>query len=182
MYRGDELGVDTIARENESAPGGNFLIIDNNLALNDSGQVVFEATLYNTSGGSANDKGIFRGDGVTLDTIVREGDDAPGGNDSFSDFLPDLALNNAGQVAFGASVTAAFPNSMGIFRGDGSTVLTQIIRGGQAAPDGNGTFSFMGAPAINVAGQVALSARSPAPVVGRATPPACSSSTMGWAC
>jgi len=156
MYRGDELGVDTIARENESAPGGNFLIIDNNPALNDSGQVAFEAVLYNTSGGSANDKGIFRGDGMVIDTIVRKGDAAPDANGSFLDFLPDLALNNAGQVAFGASLAAAFPGHLGLFRGDGSTVLTQIVRGGQVAPDGNGTFFFLGAPAINVAGQVAF--------------------------
>src|SRR5262249_12929450 len=66
-----------------------------------------------------------------------------------------VALNNSGQVAFGAATASG---QGGIFRGDGST-LTLIVRTDQSAPDGNGLFRNFGgvnASSFNDAGQVAF--------------------------
>lgn len=160
MYVGDGGGaLTTVAREGEPAPGGTFLIIGSNPVLNESGQVAFDATLDNTSGGSSDDTGIFRGAGGAIDTIVREGDGVPDGVGSFSDFLNEFAINGAGKVVFSAALAGAVPPAdRGIYRGDDSTLPLPVVRGGDAAPDGDGIFLSLNTPALNDAGQVAFSA------------------------
>ena len=102
-----------------------------------------------------NDDGIFRGDGGTLTQIARGGQETPDLDGLLLKFARP-ALNDAGQVAFAAYLVFTVDmndDNMGVFRSNGDT-LTQIARKGQAAPDGNGTFSAFGDPAINDAGQV----------------------------
>ena len=129
-------------------------------ALNDAGQAAFRGVLIGTSGGFSDNRGVFRGDGTTLTQVARGGQAAPDGNGSFLNFSSP-ALNEAGQAAFRGDIDlndggSAFDDT-GIFRGDGMT-LTQIAREGQAAPDGNGTFSIFFDPALNDAGQAAFRA------------------------
>lgn len=158
LYVGSGAGFTTIALEDAPAPGGTFLIIDTNPALNTSGQVAFEATLDGTSGGSSNDVGIFRGAGGSIDTIVREGDGVVGGG-SFASFQPDIALNDAGEVGFRATLAGSVaPANQGLYRGDDSAPPLKVARGGDAAPDGDGVFLSFGAHALNGAGQVAFAA------------------------
>ena len=170
IFRGDGTTLTQIAREGQDAPDNREgqAAPDNNGSfsgffgpvLNDAGQAAFVGRLRNTSGGSSDDAGIFRGDGTTLTQIAREGQDAPDDNGSFSDLsLSFPAFNDAGEAAFFADLTGTDDGSSddsGIFRGDGTT-LTQIAREGQDAPDNNGSFSnFSRIPALNDAGQVAF--------------------------
>jgi hypothetical protein len=157
LFLGDGLtGPTQVARGGQFAPDGNgrFAAFANP-ALNDAGQAAFRAELMGTIGGSSDDRGIFRGDGMTsLTQIARAGQAAPNGN-SFSDFV-DPAVNDAGQAAFRANLTGTVGNR-GIFLGGGVSGLTQIIATGQSAPDGNGTLSSRAyPPAINNAGQTAF--------------------------
>ena len=74
--------------------------------INESGQVAFSASLYGTSGGSSDDRGIFRGSGVGNPTqLVREGDGAPDGNGSFLSFMAPITINDSAQVGFLANLT-----------------------------------------------------------------------------
>ncbi|TWU22760.1 DUF7453 family protein [Bythopirellula polymerisocia] len=166
IFRGDGTTLTQIVRKGQTAPDGNgsFALFNSLLgspALNDAGQVAFLSSLNDTTGGTADNTGIFRGDGTTLVQLARTGQPAPGGNGNFS-ILQFPALNNLGQAAFLANLTntsgGLFDNS-GIFLGDG-TSLTQIARAGQATPGGNGNFFSFGDPAMNDAGQVVFSASS----------------------
>src|SRR5207253_3187139 len=75
-------------------------------SLNNAGEAASRALFFGTGVGSTNDTGIFRGSAGNLTLIVREGQRAPDGTDRFDDFLSPVvpALNDAGQVAFGATL------------------------------------------------------------------------------
>jgi hypothetical protein len=136
-------------------------------ALNDAGQASFGAQLAGSGVTTTNNTGTFRGTRIgTLTQIVRGGQAVPDGTNSFDNvFVVDEVppLNNAGQVAFRATLAGpgiGTTNDTGIFRGDGTSgSLTEIVREGQLAPDGDGGFddatSFL-SPAFNNSGQVAF--------------------------
>lgn len=152
VFRGDgDNPIERIARGPDAAPDGNgtFFFFNTLPELNDAGQTAFRGGLIGTSGGAADNNGIYRGDdpGVLVQ-IARLGDAAPDGNGTFS-FLNDTpALNAVGQVAFAANLvgTSGGPNDdNGVYRGDGSAGnLVEIVREGQSVPDGNGVFSSIG--------------------------------------
>jgi hypothetical protein len=157
VFRGDEVtGPTWIARINSGAPNNSVRSFP---AINDAGQVAFDAHFD----GASDSSGMYRGDGVTgLTQIARAGQAAPDGNGTFSAHsFRNPALNELGQTAFLARLddtSGGLSDNHGIFRGDGVTNLTQIARAGQAPPDGNGTFSGFGFgdPALNNDGQVAF--------------------------
>lgn len=144
----------------DSAPDGNGSFLNASfVVLNDSGQVSFLGDLQGTIAGPSDDSGVFRNDGATLTQIARAGETPPGGNGAF-DFFGAPALNSTGQVAFTGILTGTSGGSSddrGIYRYDNGT-LNQIIREGEASPDGNGTFSSLGNYSLNGAGQLAIAA------------------------
>ena len=148
-----------IVREGQIAPDGNgtFSGAVSEIKLNNIGQVAFEGILLGTNGGSSDNGGIFRGNGGALTQIAREGQGAPDGNGTFSSFnVPEL--NDSGQAAFRNVLIGTSGGSTdieGIFRGSGGA-LTQIVRGGQHAPDGNGFFQEFSIPLLNNSGQTAF--------------------------
>jgi len=130
----DALGLRQIVREGEMAPDGNgdfFSLADP--ALNDAGQVVFTASLKNTTGGATDSLGIFRDDAITDPTqVARAGQMAPDGNGHFTSFT-NPAINNAGQVAFIAFLanTSGQPgDDTGLYLFDDTFGLIQVARGG----------------------------------------------------
>ena len=126
--------VVTIVRRGDQTPdhNGSFLDFDlsgiNVLALNDAGQAAFLATLTGTSQGSADNSGIFRGDGSHLVRVVRKGDPAPDHDGIFSSF-DHPAINNDGTVAFSATLSGT-TNTRGMFRYDDAMGLIQVARDG----------------------------------------------------
>ena len=162
----DGNSLKVLTRSQQASPDGNgvFLLFPNELpAINDNGQMAFVANLTGTSGGSADNEGLYRTDGNTTVQLVRKGQFVPNGNGRFLDFGQSyVANNNGGQVAFFADLTGTTGGSSdnaGIFLADGNTV-TQLARKGQSAPDTNGVYSTFGLnrPALNNKGQVAFRA------------------------
>jgi hypothetical protein len=162
FFRADDTpgGVVQIARRGQAAPGGGVLdLLDvSTPSFNESGQIAFVAGLANTVGGAFLGQAVLVGDGGALTEVARGGNAAPGGGT-----LSDLSLplvNGAGQVAFAATLSGvggSFP--AGIFRRDGGQgALVPIVRTGQQAPDGDGTFDILEGFALNDAGQVAFRA------------------------
>jgi hypothetical protein len=158
IFRGDGTTLVQIAREGQTAPGGNGTFTSINVTgaadlvpqFNDLGQVLFRADL------SGSDfTGLFRGDGTSIAQIARRNQPTPGGNGVFSTFfspLPDL--NNTGQAIFVASLsgtTGGLNDDRALFIGNGIS-LTELAREGQASPDG-GTFIDFQSPRLNDAGQ-----------------------------
>jgi hypothetical protein len=157
-----------IVRRGDMTPDANGSFLDFNfrgidsLPFNDAGQAAFLATLTGTSNGSADNVGIFRGDGTTLVRIVRKSQAAPDADGSFSDF-DTPAINAAGKVAFRATLTDT-AKTQGIFLYDDVGGLTQVVRQGDPllgstiaamgfAPDSSFGRTHVG---INASGQIAF--------------------------
>src|SRR5512138_2918828 len=106
---GAQARVDTLVLSGQAAPDGNGVFSSFSSAqINASGQVAFSAQLSGTADPTLGGSGIFRAiGGSPLTQIARSGAPAPGnGIISFVSLPSDSALNNAGQVAFSANLTA----------------------------------------------------------------------------
>lgn len=149
----------------DPVPGGNGLFQTlRDRSLNGLGQVGFGASLSGTSGGNADNYGIYLGNGTSLTEIAREGQAVPGNPGTFRDFSFNQQIvntNNAGQVLFSADLAGTLNGSadnFGFYLGDGST-LVEIAREGQSVP-GSGTLGDLGLaarpnrPTLNNLGQV----------------------------
>jgi hypothetical protein len=111
---------------------------------NASGQMVFNAALIGTPGGTSDNSGVFRVNTDGSETqLAREGAAAPGGNGTFSSFSIITPINSSGRAAFRgilANTVGGSADNFGIFTSS-SGFVTQIARNGDTAPDGNGVFS-----------------------------------------
>ena len=163
IYRTSMAGtLVQIVRDGQSPPEGNgtFGEIPNALTqhpvINESGQVVFRADLTGTTGGSADNSGVYRGSGTTLTKIARTNDSIPGAETLVqfgSDTAPDM--NDLGEVVVPFSLDIG-SGQEAIFKGSGGP-LTQIALQGETIPDRTETFaSFNGFARINNLGQVAF--------------------------
>lgn len=164
IYFGAGGALTEVVREGQSAPDGNgiFSLLSNEATqINSNNVCAFHATLSGTSGGSTDDTGIFIGDGSSVSQIVREGQATPDGNGTFGNFVfGNPQLNNANQVAFSSTLngtSGGTNDNVGMYLADQNSV-SQIVRKGQAAPDGNGTFNTFSLPVLNNNGQVAFNA------------------------
>ena len=114
-------------------------------ALNAFGQLGFRSDLAGTSGGTVDDRAIYRAGATGATLICRENWWTPDANGRFF-ALSTPALNNANQLAFRGDATGtvlgAF-DSVGIYRSAGPGALDQLIRGNDPSPDGNGRFFIM---------------------------------------
>jgi len=146
LYRYTGGALDQIVRDGQTAPGGNGTFAGIvGYGMNASGQVGFNAVLTATFGGGSDNSGIFRGSGGPLLQVARRGQAIPAGTGTFAFFGAPL-IADSGRLAFYASL-AGTPSPMtdsdGLFAGSGGATA-QLVRRGQAVPDGNGTFSGFG--------------------------------------
>ena len=152
--------IDQIVREGETVPGGDGSFGSISATNpNRRGGIAFRSGLNGTSGGTADDAGIFFAADGNLSQVVRKGQAAAGGDGTFSVFQGPLSVNNFGQVGFGATLAGTgLASDQVIYRG-GNGGMIQLAREGQAAP-GGGSFTDLNAWAnsLNDAGQVAFSA------------------------
>lgn len=159
IFQGDGTSVPTklLAIGDPAADGNGFIADIRNAASNDSGQVAYGAVLTGTTGGFADDIGLFAvGGPAGSRQFVREGDAAPDGNGFITGIDGYAPINNAGQIAFHAYLSGSGRNTRAIYLSDGRTGLVRVARGNQTAPDGNGRFQGFEQPVLNNAGQVAF--------------------------
>jgi hypothetical protein len=127
---------------------GNYSTLTASPVVNASGQVAF---LTRTS---FDDFAIFAGTpGTTLTTVALQGTAAPAGGNYTQ--LSNPAINAAGKVLFGASLTGGSAGS-GLFFGTPGTTLTTVALNNSTTPAGGVFGPFSGPPAVNSAGQVAF--------------------------
>jgi len=162
---GGESGVKIVIRNGEGAPGapGTQFHTLKSLALNNSGQVAFIATL--AGGGITNDnnEGIWMGDPESLVLVMREGMNAAGiAGNHFGDILFSTEgplLNDSGQIAFMARFSPAgvtSTTSQGIWVGTAGS-LSLLARSGISAPGAvSSHFRRFDDFRLNGAGQVAF--------------------------
>jgi hypothetical protein len=143
--------------------------------LNNVGDLVFTGIVSASIGPGTSiglGAGIFAADKQGhLTKVVRPGDAAPGGN--IFDFAENPAINDRGDVAFGAHISADPRLSLGqdlptlifsaesVYFRDGQTgVIQSIAHQGAAIPAsaGGGTFDYAYAPVLNNQGQILFDA------------------------
>ena len=101
--------------------------------------------------------GLEKVSAAEITALVITGTAAPDGNGTFSGFEPVQPLNANGKVAFIAGLTGTqnpSTDARGVFIADTKSI-TQLVRTGQPAPDGNGTFKHF-AHEIGVIEKLAL--------------------------
>src|SRR5499427_8509080 len=120
--------------------------------INGKGQVAFFATVLR---GRANE-GFFLSSGARISKLAADGDPAPGGG-VFSGFgrHPVPALNDAGELAFAATIAGARAVE-GIFVVSARGVRAVALAGSAAPEIPSGTFASLDTPAINGRGEVAF--------------------------
>jgi hypothetical protein len=127
-----------IARAGDAAPGGVGVFGYPSVAVPmPDNSIIFYADIKN--GVPAFQTGLFRNVSGVNTTIVRTGQNAPGGVGTFNQIFSEFDVNSAGQCAFTATLNGTpdqFTDS-GVFRSNGVTT-TAIAREGQIMPDGNG--------------------------------------------
>ncbi len=166
ICRADGTGVRILARLRQTSPDGNgyFSSFFNGnyvlpAAFNDQGKVAFHALLGGTSGGAADNAGIFLADGNGVTQLVRKGEFVPGGNGRYLEFSTVVSINQVGQVAFAANLTGTTggaADSARMFLVTGGSIK-EVARKGQPAPGGNGVIAGIGAPTLNDSGEILFS-------------------------
>ncbi len=148
-------GLVAVAVAGQVAPGtggGTFGIVGEP-ALNASGDLVFAATVSNSTAGVGT--GLFLYSGGVLSAVATNLDMAPGTNGGlYAAFGPRLSLNDSGEVAFHGDVSGAGNTSSGIFVEGGGSSRAVFLRGGSTPAALPGTYFSLSDPAINAAGNV----------------------------
>ena len=137
ILRSDGYFTTQIAREGNTAPGGNgFFFVFGEPLMNAENQVGFLTIMNGTSGGYDDDLALFLSDsaGTSLVEIAREGQDT---NDGQLDGISVFAVNDSGHVAFDANLVQT-SNFEAVYICDGEELITvvqqgQSIGGGTAA-------------------------------------------------
>lgn len=163
IWQATGSGVTLVAIANQpiAGSGGAAVGTIGQPTQNRAGGVLAPASL--AASGATNGVLIYSA-GAGAQVAVREGDPAPGiPGATFNEVglagVPDFALNDAGRIAFLAPLVGPPPaNSAAMFVGDASTqTYTLVAQRGQAAPlPGGPPMTFITAPSINGAGDVAF--------------------------
>ena len=176
IFIADNKSIAKLVRTGEATPDGNgtfryfsqdFGIIES-LVLNDNDSVAFMASLSGTSGGPADNLGLFGASaGGGVKQFLRTSDPAPDGNGAFAPFdsgapFSPPGLDNGGKAMFHGMLSntsgGEYVDDTGAFSSDGSST-TRLIRAGETAPGGSDVFeSIERGIASNLNGQLATAA------------------------
>jgi hypothetical protein len=120
--------------------------------INGKGQVAFFASVVR----GRSSEGFFLSTGTRISKLVADGDAVPGGG-VFSGFgrHPLPTLNDAGELAFAATITGARAVE-GVFVASPRGVRAVALAGGAAPDISSGTFANLDTPSINNRGEVAF--------------------------
>jgi len=132
------MGGDLAAYTGQSAADGNGIMASlYPPSLNNHEAVAYRVQFSGTSGGGFDDDAIYKGDSTLLvvppleDQIAREGQTVPEGGGVFASFGSFPAINDAGQVAFVATLRSTpFGSSddRGLYLSDPSDGLVKLLR------------------------------------------------------
>lgn len=148
-----------VAREGDVAPGtdgAKFQALFADVALNNLGETAFSASISDDSG--IGQRAIFTSSGL----VARQGDVAPGTDGASFATVFSPSLNDAGEVAFSATLGGtgvAGTNRFSIFLSDAAGKLGLIVRQGMDIDLGDGdlrTVSFLRPGVLNDRGELAF--------------------------
>lgn len=147
--------ITKVAVNGDPAPGNGTFTGFNPVAINNSGQLVFQASLQEIlSNPFVPTDGLFLASGGSITKIIDSGDTFPDGS-TFFDVIGTPSINDAGQVAF-AGLVDGFATDEGVYlySAGNLNVVVPVF-----TPISGTTFSIIVDAAINNAGQIAFEAQ-----------------------
>ena len=135
-------------------------------SINDVGQLGLKVTLDTATNSNANDPAVLLGFSGGVTEVAAQGALTPTGQSLFFRTSQGVPINNAGRLVFSAGLFGTGVTSgtdEGIYRYDGvGNPFVEIVRKGQATPDGTGTFTgtafqaseAFATPSLNASGSV----------------------------
>jgi len=169
LFESGMAGV-KIVREGDPAPNGNGVFADTSGgvffdgAFNNAATAAALSDLSGTTGGAADDAGIFRDTGAGIATMVREGDTEPGGPGVFQFFF-NFNLGEGDHIAFFGGVDTdgnVFEQAdvFGFWRVNPDGTVSKLVRDGDPAPGGGGFDTGNNFPHINASGLTAFNSNT----------------------
>lgn len=142
----------TLALSGEAAPDGNGVYSNFSFeqTLNANGEVAFICEFTGTQNPATDSRGICLASTNSVKRLVHIGETVPDGNGTFNHFSSNfdkqefVFLNDNGTVAFMAGLNGTSggeADNFGSFRASAIGGVTQFVRAGDSAPDGNGVFA-----------------------------------------
>ena len=142
----------TLVLSGEAAPDGNGVFSNFGFepTLNTNGEVAFICEFTGTQSPATDSRGICLASTKSVKRLVHIGETAPDGNGTFNHFSSNfdkqefVFLNDNGTVAYMASLngtTGGETDNFGSFSASAIGGVTQFVRAGDSAPDGNGIFA-----------------------------------------
>lgn len=132
--------MDLIAREGDAAPGMGtgavFDVVGDDLLISNDGKVAFIGRATGGTVTSANDYGLWFGDGNGLELVVREGDEAPGSAGGHLEAVSYFTVNAQGVVVFKGQVDET--NNVGIWAWRNGALNYVALEGQMFDADGMG--------------------------------------------
>ena len=134
------FGGDVVAYTGQPARDGNGIFsVLGEPSLNNHEAVAYRVTLSGTAGGSLDDEAVYKGDSSLVaishleDQVAREGQTVPEGGGVFAGFYGFPAINDAGQVAFTAtlrSTPGGASDDRGLYIWDPAQGRVKLLRKG----------------------------------------------------
>lgn len=136
IFVGEPGNLSLVAEIGDSAPGTTsaFFSLFATPVLNDNGQVAFSAE----SNGGGGEDGIWSTASGSLAEVAVSGQSAPGGGTLSIQFRNEVAINDAGDVAFKNTILGGADDGIFVARNGG---LEQVAREGLTAPGSGSTFA-----------------------------------------
>ncbi len=165
LYRWDDThGLVQMLRGEDPAPRGNgdfAFFWSHPPRINSTGQIVTYAFLRRVEGDQPTyaSNVLIEPDGTVFE-INRYGEPTPGNRGPYvgGSIFTQPELNEAGQVLFQSAIGPyrGPDTDYGVFVGDATNGVRELVRDGDTVPGGDGEFSFLSIPAINDSGVVAI--------------------------
>jgi hypothetical protein len=169
-YLASVYGITKVARTNDvlDPPWEVDDTLNTTPRINAASQLGMRFTLDTTTNGNANDYAVLRGDASGVTALLAQGHATPTPDTLlYFNRTVSVPINQSGQLAFSAGLygeAVGGSNDQGIYRFNNDGSLTEIVREGQATPNGQGTFngtafqswSAFATPGLNHNGSVAF--------------------------
>ncbi|HEX5043797.1 MAG TPA: choice-of-anchor tandem repeat NxxGxxAF-containing protein [Candidatus Polarisedimenticolaceae bacterium] len=162
-------GLELLVREGDAAPGAGFGVVFSApsgpaaflTTSNTGGDLLFQTSVHGPGTSDTNDEALYIRDAAGTRLFLREGSPVPGltgfvfGNGTGAGFDGAVSFSDGGSVALTANITNGTATATAMLS-DRTGSLGVLIRSGDPAPAGDGSFDLLGRPFMNSGGEIAF--------------------------
>jgi hypothetical protein len=163
-------GLELLVREGSAAPGAGLGVVFSapsgpaafpTTVGNAAGDLLFQTTVHGPGTSDTNDEALYILDAAGTRLFLREGSPVPGltgfvfGNGTSAGFDGVISFSDSGSVALTANITNGTAPARAMLS-DRTGSLGVLVRSGDPAPDGGGSFDLLARPFMNADGEIAF--------------------------